>query len=164
VCEVFKRPRGFFLGLPLLANAAGKELRVARRRYSDHFRQVAVERMRGCESIVALKSPAAWQRPHGAGNRSTKTSGGSGPSFRSWRAIRQRGVRSGPRKHGMIPSMSRPANPYDNASCDSFLKTLKREEIYANQYNDLVTLRTHIEEFIDQYYNRQRLHSALGKE
>jgi transposase InsO family protein len=56
-------------------------------------------------------------------------------------------------KHGMIPSMSRSANPYDNASCESFLKTLKREEIYANQYNDLVTLRTHIEEFIDQYYN-----------
>jgi putative transposase len=65
-------------------------------------------------------------------------------------------------KHGMIPSMSRPANPYDNASCESFLKTLKREEIYANQYSDLEHLRTHIEEFIDQYYNRQRLHSALG--
>lgn len=65
-------------------------------------------------------------------------------------------------KHGMIPSMSRPANPYDNASCESFMKTLKREEIYANQYNDLVHLRSHIEEFIDQYYNRQRLHSALG--
>ena len=65
-------------------------------------------------------------------------------------------------KHGMIPSLSRPANPYDNASCESFMKTLKREEIYANQYNDLVHLRSHIEEFIDQYYNRQRLHSALG--
>jgi putative transposase len=65
-------------------------------------------------------------------------------------------------KHGMIPSMSRPANPYDNASCESFLKTLKREEIYANQYSDLEHLRTNIEEFIDQYYNRQRLHSALG--
>ena len=65
-------------------------------------------------------------------------------------------------KHGMIPSMSRPANPYDNASCESFLKTLKREEIYANQYRDLEHLRTNIEEFIDQYYNRQRLHSALG--
>ena len=37
-------------------------------------------------------------------------------------------------KHQMIPSMSRPANPYDNASCESFFKTLKREEIYANQY------------------------------
>jgi transposase InsO family protein len=65
-------------------------------------------------------------------------------------------------KHGMIPSMSRPANPYDNASCESFLKTLKREEIYANQYSDLEQLRTNIEEFIEKYYNRQRLHSALG--
>jgi putative transposase len=65
-------------------------------------------------------------------------------------------------KHGMIPSMSRPANPYDNASCESFMKTLKREEIYANQYNDLNHLRINIEEFIEQYYNRQRLHSALG--
>ena len=40
-------------------------------------------------------------------------------------------------KYGMIPSMSRPANPYDNASCESFIKTLKREEIYANQYDHL---------------------------
>jgi putative transposase len=65
-------------------------------------------------------------------------------------------------KHQMIPSMSRPANPYDNASCASFLKTLKREEIYANQYRDLDDLRANIEVFIEQYYNRQRLHSALG--
>jgi transposase InsO family protein len=66
------------------------------------------------------------------------------------------------RKHGMIPSMSRPANPYDNASCESFMKTLKREEIYANQYRDLDHLRANIAEFIDHYYNRVRLHSALG--
>jgi hypothetical protein len=65
-------------------------------------------------------------------------------------------------KHGMIPSMSRPANPYDNASCESFMKTLKRKEIYANKYDDLEHLRANIEEFIEQYYNRQRLHSALG--
>jgi putative transposase len=65
-------------------------------------------------------------------------------------------------KHQMIPSMSRPANPYDNASCESFLKTLKREEIYANEYLDLDDLRANIEAFIEQYYNRQRLHSALG--
>ena len=65
-------------------------------------------------------------------------------------------------KYGMVASMSRPANPYDNASCESFMKTLKREEIYANRYNNLEQLRTHIEEFIEQYYNRQRLHSALG--
>ena len=42
------------------------------------------------------------------------------------------------------------------------MKTLKREEIYANRYDNLEQLRTNIEEFIEQYYNRQRLHSALG--
>src|SRR5262252_4324268 len=66
------------------------------------------------------------------------------------------------RRHQMIPSMSRPANPYDNASCESFIKTLKREEIYATEYRDLEHLRANIEEFIERYYNRCRLHSALG--
>ncbi len=42
------------------------------------------------------------------------------------------------------------------------MKTLKREEIYANEYRDLDHLRANIEAFIDQYYNRCRLHSALG--
>jgi transposase InsO family protein len=65
-------------------------------------------------------------------------------------------------EHRMVPSMSRPANPYDNASCESFMKTLKREEIYANKYGDLEHLRANIEEFIEEYYNQQRLHSALG--
>jgi putative transposase len=65
-------------------------------------------------------------------------------------------------KYRMVPSMSRPANHYDNASCESFMKTLKREEIYANKYDDLEHLRANIEEFIEGYYNRQRLHSALG--
>jgi putative transposase len=62
----------------------------------------------------------------------------------------------------MIPSMSRPANPYDNASCESFLKTFKREEIYANEYRDLEHLLGNVEVFIERYYNRCRLHSALG--
>ena len=66
------------------------------------------------------------------------------------------------RQHGMIPSMSRPANPYDNATCESFLKTLKREEIYAHEYIALDHLRENIAAFIDNYYNRVRLHSALG--
>jgi putative transposase len=64
--------------------------------------------------------------------------------------------------HGMVPSMSRPANPYDNAVCESFMKTLKQEEIYCNQYRDFEELSAHLEEFIENYYNRQRLHSALG--
>ena len=62
----------------------------------------------------------------------------------------------------MVPSMSRPANPYDNAACESFMKTLKQEEIYCNQYADFEELSAHLEEFLDTYYNRLRLHSALG--
>ena len=62
----------------------------------------------------------------------------------------------------MVPSMSRPANPYDNAVCESFMKTLKQEEIYCQQYRDYAELSAHVEEFIENYYNRQRLHSALG--
>jgi transposase InsO family protein/transposase-like protein len=66
------------------------------------------------------------------------------------------------RSHRIIPSMSRPGNPYDNASCESFMKTLKREEIYANDYRDLEHAAHSIEAFIEHYYNRCRLHSALG--
>jgi len=66
------------------------------------------------------------------------------------------------RDHQMLPSMSRPSNPYDNATCESFLKTLKREEIYAGDYRDLGDLNQGVEEFIERYYNPRRLHSALG--
>jgi transposase InsO family protein len=64
--------------------------------------------------------------------------------------------------HGILASMSRPANPYDNASCESFMRTLKREEIHAGSYRDLEHLRAHVGQFIDTYYNCIRLHSALG--
>jgi putative transposase len=64
--------------------------------------------------------------------------------------------------HRMEPSMSRPANPYDNAACESFMKTLKQEEIYCHEYRDMPELSAHLEEFLDTYYNRRRLHSALG--
>jgi putative transposase len=65
-------------------------------------------------------------------------------------------------KYHIVPSMSRPANPYDNATCESFMKTLKQEEIYCRDYRDLEDLETHVEDFLDRYYNRERLHSALG--
>jgi transposase InsO family protein len=65
-------------------------------------------------------------------------------------------------QHQIVPSMSRPANPYDNASCESFIKTLKQEEIYLNEYRDLEHLRINVGDFIDQYYNRRRLHSSLS--
>jgi len=61
----------------------------------------------------------------------------------------------------MLPSMSRPANPYDDATCESFLKTLKREEIHASSYWDFEVLRERMEEFIERYYNVCRLHSGL---
>ncbi len=65
-------------------------------------------------------------------------------------------------EHGIEPSMSRAGRPYDNAMCESFIKTLKQEEIYTRQYRDRVDLEFHIAEFLEQYYNRRRLHSALG--
>ncbi len=58
-------------------------------------------------------------------------------------------------------SMSRKGNPYDNARCESFLKTLKYEEVYRTEYRDLVDARSRLREFIEKIYNAQRLHSAL---
>jgi putative transposase len=66
------------------------------------------------------------------------------------------------RKRGATCSMSRVGNPYDNARCESFLKTLKQEEIYCREYRDMEDLRVHSSAFIEKYYNRERLHSALG--
>jgi transposase InsO family protein len=66
------------------------------------------------------------------------------------------------RNHRMVASVSRPGYPYDNASCESFMKTLKREEICAHDYRDLEHLLESVEGFIENYYNRCRLHSALG--
>jgi len=59
-------------------------------------------------------------------------------------------------------SMSRRGNPYDNAACESFMKTLKYEEVYRQEYRDLPEARTLIERFIEKVYNERRLHSALG--
>lgn len=59
-------------------------------------------------------------------------------------------------------SMSRRANPWDNAACESFMKTLKYEEVYRNEYRDLAEARAAIGEFLEKVYNQKRLHSALG--
>jgi transposase InsO family protein len=61
----------------------------------------------------------------------------------------------------MNPTMTRPRNLYNNATCESFLKPLKREEIYANVNRNFEHLSECLELFIEQYYNRCRLHSAL---
>ena len=59
-------------------------------------------------------------------------------------------------------SMSRTGNPYDNAMAESFMKTLKAEEVYLNEYESLLDATTNIDHFIDQMYNKKRLHSSLG--
>jgi putative transposase len=65
-------------------------------------------------------------------------------------------------EHGIRISMSRPANPWDNAACESFIKTLKYEEVYRTEYRDLAEARAGIGGFLEKVYNQKRLHSALG--
>jgi putative transposase len=59
-------------------------------------------------------------------------------------------------------SMSRKGNPYDNAACESFMKTLKYEEVHRQEYRNAAEALDSIEEFIERIYNQKRLHSALG--
>ena len=65
-------------------------------------------------------------------------------------------------KHGFRISMSRKGNPYDNAMAESFMKTLKVEEVYINEYRNFTEARNNIEHFIEIVYNNKRLHSSLG--
>src|SRR5258708_28757821 len=62
---------------------------------------------------------------------------------------------------GITISMSRRSNPYDNAQAESFMKTLKYEEVYLSDYANLTEARRSIAHFLDQVYNRERLHSRL---
>jgi len=66
------------------------------------------------------------------------------------------------KEHGITISMSRKGNPWDNAACESFMKTLKYEEVHRNEYRDLAEARASIREFLEKIYNQKRLHSALG--
>jgi putative transposase len=66
------------------------------------------------------------------------------------------------RAHGITLSMARKGNPYDNAVAESFIKTLKYEEVYRDEYRDLAEARASIGRFLEQVYNGRRLHSALG--
>ena len=66
------------------------------------------------------------------------------------------------KQHKAQISMSRKGNPYDNAACESFMKTLKYEEVYRNEYRDFQEARASIREFLERVYNQKRLHSALG--
>jgi putative transposase len=63
--------------------------------------------------------------------------------------------------HHIRISLSRKANPWDNAACESFRKTLQCEEVYRTEYRDQAEARLRIGEFIERVYNEKRLHSAL---
>jgi len=66
------------------------------------------------------------------------------------------------KQHKATISMSRKGNPYDNAACESFMKTLKCEEVYRNEYRNFHEAHSSIGEFLERVYNQKRLHSALG--
>jgi len=63
---------------------------------------------------------------------------------------------------GAVLSMSRPGRPWENGRCESFLKTLKQEELDGRTYSTMAEIAAHVEEFIQQVYNPVRLHSALA--
>lgn len=64
--------------------------------------------------------------------------------------------------HHIRISMSRKGNPYDNATCESFMKTLKYDEVHRQEYRDLGEAQTCIQRFLEKVYNQKRLHAALG--
>ncbi len=66
------------------------------------------------------------------------------------------------KEHGIQISMSRCGNPYDNAQAERFMRTLKEEEVYLSDYDDVAQARTSINYFLESVYNHKRLHSAIG--
>ena len=66
------------------------------------------------------------------------------------------------KQQGITISMSRKGNPYDNAFAESFIKTLKYEEVYLQEYESLPDAKASIERFLEDVYNQKRLHSSLG--
>jgi transposase InsO family protein len=66
------------------------------------------------------------------------------------------------KSHGIKISMSRRGNPYDNAFAESFIKTLKYEEVYLTEYQSFQDALDNIGKFIEKVYNKKRLHSSIG--
>ncbi|MCA1409200.1 transposase [Ensifer sp. IC3342] len=64
--------------------------------------------------------------------------------------------------NGLIGSMGRRGNPYDNAKAESFMKTLKVKAVYPMAFETLEDITEHLPHFIEEVYNKRRLHSAFG--
>ena len=86
----------------------------------------------------------------------------TGASFRPRCAIRAGAYTQLLTDNGITISMSRKGNPWDNAACESFMKTLKYEEVHRTEYRNLADARARIGRFLESIYNDRRMHSSLS--
>lgn len=128
---------------------------VSRRRFTREFKVAAGKRLEQGASILTLAAlRMALRRRQASPGLVHHSDRGVQYAAREYVELLE--------QHGIVVSMSRKGNPYDNARAESFLKTLKYEEVYRQEYRNRAEVRASIEHFLEKVYNRKRLHSALG--